>query len=756
MTPAVREPQPLVLATGVPKTPAPKKDWSGFLQTARKRFQMAAEAERSIRQEALADLKFYAGEQWPLQVRTDRELTNRPCLTINRLPQFAKQIINAQRTARPSIQVNPVGDGADVDTAQIIQGLMRHIEINSDAEVAYDTAFEHAVIHGFGYFRLTTDYADADSGPDQEIKIERVLNPFAVYYDPTAQQPDRSDAQFCFVVEDIPFEQYKAIYGDSVVAGLADFRSVGDSERDWFTNGGVRVAEYFWIETKEVRKVKLSDGRIMNEEDATEYDEVAQRWLATKRTVRWCRMNAREVLEPNTGEPATWPGRYIPIISVLGDELIVDGKKKLIGMVRHARDAQRMFNFAHSGVAELIALAPKSPYLVAEGQIEGHEEQWRQMNNRNTPFLTWKPISAGGQLVPAPIRNQAEPPIQGLNQLLMQSDQNLKSTTGIYDPGLGEKTADQSGKAIGLLQGQGEVANANYMDNLKRSMAHAGRAILDLIPHVYDVPRITRIVDPDQSHRMVQINQPFLEQGVLKLFDVTTGRYDVTISVGPNYQSKRQEFVQSVLALVQAVPQVMQYVMDLLVSNMDWPGAKEIAERLKKMLPPPLQDPDDPNQQQPPIPPQAQAQMAQMQQALEIIGQQNQQMAELLKTKILDLQSKERIATQTNQARIYAAEAGSKSALMNQLAQLDHKTLQAELDRRADLLRAGMDVEADAYADEQERQHQLNMQQQEQAHAASMQDAAQQHEAAMAEAAQRNAGPQITPTAQQPQAPPGQ
>lgn len=692
-----------------------KRDFTDFLMEARKRFKFVAEAEQQIRWEALDDLKFYAGDQWPEQIRSDRALTNRPCLTINRLPQFAKQVINEQRQMRPAIQVNPVGDGADVDTAQIIQGMTRHIEISSDSEIAYDTAFEHAVIHGRGYFRIITEYADSKTF-DQEIKIVWILDPFTVYMDPTCSAPDCSDAKYCFIIEDIPWDRYKAMYPGSEVAAcsLSDFRSVGDTEKDWFTQTAVRLAEYFWIEEKIITLVKLVTGEVINDEDLNEDDEIEMRdgepvtREAKINIVHWCRMNAREVLEENI-----WPGETIPIVPVLGDQLIVNGRKKLSGIVRFSKDAQRMYNYARTGVVEQIGLSSKAPWIMAEGQEEGHEEEWRLASIRNQAILRYKPKTVGNQPVGPPIRNVFEPPIHALSTALAQSDNDLKATTGIYDASLGAPGPEQSGKAILARQKEGEQATSGLIDNMTRAIRRTGRLIVQLIPKVYDVGRVIRIVKPDQTHKIVQINQPFEENGVQKLFDVTTGLYDITISVGPSYQSRRVEFVESVLALVKAAPQLMGVVADLLVKNMDWPGAQEISERLKKMLPPQLQDQDDGQQ---PIPPQVQAKLAEVMQKMaqdEMVIQQlmseSQALKQTIEANILDLESRERIAILSGQVKVLTAEMASKSAEAQALMKHDHAAVEHQLDMRQELLHTGITVEQDATQQEQQRAHEKEL-----------------------------------------------
>ncbi len=315
-------------------------------EIARTRFKLASEAETSVRKDALEDLRFRAGEQWPDQIKHQRDIEQRPCLTINKLPSFIRQVTNEQRQNRPQIQIDPVED-SDTETAEVIQGLCRHIEVSSGADQAYDTAFEHAVTGGFGYFRILTEYVRPDSF-EQKICIKRIRNPFRVYFDPRCQEPDYSDAQYAFVVEDLSHEEYNRRFPKSELAGLNDFSTLGDRAAGRITQDSVRIAEYFEVEQQPVTLHLLDDGSTVTEEelnhrqkiyDDSEFEEPAPVRPESRTSrqsfrpvVKWRLINGVEVLEEKD-----WPGKYIPIIPVLGDELEIDGKRELVGMVRYAR-----------------------------------------------------------------------------------------------------------------------------------------------------------------------------------------------------------------------------------------------------------------------------------------------------------------------------------------------------------------------------------------------------------------------------------
>lgn len=633
-----------------------KQRTAEFLAKACERFKQAAEAESQIRRESLDDLRFSIGEQWPGLIKASRQLDKRPCLTINRLPQFFRQVTNEQRQARPAIQINPVGDGATIETAETLQGIVRHIERNSEAEIGYDHAFEMMVRIGFGYFRVVTDYVQ-DGSFEQEIQIKRIKNPFTVYFDPNCSDPDYSDAKWAFVIEDVPRETFKEQFPHSEAATLAEFASVGDRAPGWLSKETVRIAEYFYVTEERKTLYQLDDGRKVFSlpEGAMAVSEREQ----VVRRVNWAKITALDILDENI-----WPGRWIPIIPVLGDDMDVDGKRHLSGLVRNAKDAQRMSNYWKSAATEVIALAPRNPHVGVEGQFEGHEEKWREANVRNYAYLEYKAVSVSGQPAPRPQRQTFEPPIQAMVMMIRDADNDLKATTGIYDASLGESGPETSGKAILARQKQSDVANLNYSDNMARSIRFAGKIILDLIPKIYDVPRIQRIVNPDNSVKYVVIHrgaeqaqaaQGMLSDSVKRIFDIGVGRYDVTVSVGASYQSKRMEAATSMIEFIKAFPQSGAVIADLLAKNMDWPGSQQIADRLKKMLPPNLQEGEDGDPRMELQ--KAKAQLQALSQQHELLTKALQESTEVIKTKKMELESKERIAAMDNQTKLALAEA---------------------------------------------------------------------------------------------------
>ncbi len=653
-----------------------KSENEEILRIARERFKLAEEAEADIRRVALEDLEFRAGRQWPEAVRNDRDREDRPCLTINRIPQFIRQITNDQRQNRPAIKVSPVDDHADPETARILQGIIRHIEYNSNSDVALDTAFEGAVTKGFGYFRIVTDYVDPMSF-EQEILIKRIRNSFSVYLDPNSKEPDGSDANWGFIFEDVPKDDFLAENKDSELASMADWGSIGHRIPGWASSTTVRIAEYFYKEFKAVTLVQLNTGETIDESELPEVlplgVEIKNRRKSQKPVINWCKMNGIEILEETE-----WLGRWIPIIPVYGDEIDINGERTLEGVIRHAKDSQRMYNYWASSETETIALAPKAPFIIAEGQVAGYEKIWKTANSRSHAYLPYKAVNVAGNMVAPPQRNVYEAPVQAITGARMQASEDLKATTGIYDSALGNRSNENSGIAIQRRNIQSQTSNFHFIDNLTRSIRHTGRILVDLIPKVYDSGRAARILGDDGEQEIIRINEVFTYKGEDKIFDLGKGKYDVAVDTGPSFATKRQEAAASMLDLSKAAPQLMQSAGDLLVKNMDWPGATEIAERLKKTLPPGLADE---NKDKPPLPPEVQAQMQQMNQMIEKLTEHLNAANDTLKTKSMELESKERIefAKLEVQLQVEQMKLGAPQAMEAVLQELAHIHTRLEL-----------------------------------------------------------------------------
>lgn len=591
-----------------------KKD--DMLATMRHRLRVASDAYSDSRSSQLEDLRFYAGDpdnqfQWPSEVLAARSnqgqaMGARPCLTVNKLPQHVRQVTNDQRQNRPSGKVIPVDDKADIEVAEIYDGMVRHIEYKSDADVAYDTACENQVTFGEGYIRILTEYCDDDTF-DQDIRIARIRNSFSVYMDPLIQDPCGSDAKWCFITEDITKEEYERLFPDAQPVTSIQSTGIGDPTlSDWIGEDTVRIAEYFYVEYDRATlnlypgSETAFDGTPKDSQLRAMFGKPVRSRQSDRKKICWIKTNGFDVLEKRE-----WPGKWIPVVRVIGNEFEVDGRVYVSGLVRNAKDAQRLYNYWTSQEAEMLALAPKAPFIGYGGQFEGYEHQWKTANTQNWPYLEVNPdvTDAQGGVLPLPQRSMPPMAQTGLIQAKLGASEDLKAVTGQYDASLGQVSNERSGKAIIARQKQTDTGTYHYVDNLARAVRYVTRQIVDLIPSIYDTQRIARIVGLDGETSMVKIDpaqqtpvKKIVDQnGIVleKIYNPGVGKYDVMVTTGPSYMTKRQEALEAMAQLLQGNPQLWSIAGDLFVKNMDWPGAQEMAKRFARTIDPKLTSEDD-------------------------------------------------------------------------------------------------------------------------------------------------------------------
>ena len=624
-------------------------DYDPRIDEAKQFLKMANDADTMNRQEALEDLKFVNGDQWPVELQNSRNLESRPVLTINKLDGYCRQVVNQIRQQRPRPKVHGMNSQSDAKVAEVIQGMIRHIEANSNADNAYDTAADYAVRMGWGYIRIRTDYVREDSF-EQEIYIDPVDNPFTVYYDINSVLPDGSDAERCLVTTMLSKKDFHKMYPDAEDTSFSQ-RGTGDSQSEWITKEDIRLAEYFYTVRTREKLLLLSDGSSIFESDFKKSEQMLvaggvypiDERMSVKKSIKWCKLTAVEVLEE--GE---WPGRYIPIIPVYGRHCIVGDKRKKFGMVRHAKDAQRMYNFWQTSLTESVALAPKAKWIMAEGQDEGHENDWAQANTKSFPLLRYKQTDIEGRPAPAPQRLQPEPPPAGIMAASASIDDDIKTLMGIFDPAQ-LKQGNISGKALNGQQQQVDLSNYDFYDNLTKSQCQVARVILDLIPRIYDTERVLRIIGDDGKPDLVTVNEYDAVNQVVKN-NLAVGLYDVVMDTGPGYNSRRQAAVEAMTPILAADPALMQQIGDLWFRNQDFPGADIIADRLATLnLLAQLDEKSD-------IPPQAQmaikqlqAQNQQMQQALEQFQVERKQRMDIESVK-QEAETKRELLRQTGKA----------------------------------------------------------------------------------------------------------
>ena len=602
-------------------------DYDSRIQEAIDFLKFANDADTMNRQEALEDLKFGGGDQWPVELQNSRNLESRPVITVNKVDNYCRQVSNQQRQQRPRIKVHATNTHEDMVDAQTIGGIIRHIEVNSNADHAYDNAFDYAVRMGWGFMRVRTDYVSEDSF-DQEIYIDPVDNPFTVYYDPNSVAPDGSDADRCLITTMMLKSEFRKLYPDADDGGTSfTQRGTGDSQSEWITKEDIRLAEYYYTVREKATLYLLSDGTATFADDKDFFKRldaygitVVDKRDSFKKSIKYCKMTAVEILEERD-----WAGKYIPVVPVYGRHIVIGDKRKKFGMIRYAKDPQRMYNFWQTSITEGVALAPKAKWLIAEGQDEGHESDWANANIKSFPLLRYKQTDIDGRPAPVPTRLQPEPPQTGVMAAAAGVNDDIKSIMGIFDPAqLGQ--GNISGKALNGQQQQVDLTNFDYYDNLTRTIAHVGKICLDLIPKIYDTERVMRIIGDDGKPELLTINQRDSVGRVLN--DITVGQYDVVMETGPGYNSKRQEAVDNMLPLLSAAPELMQVAGDLVFRNMDWPGADIIADRLAASNP--MAQIDDKSK----VPPQVQMQLAMSQKQIQELTQALQAKELLLKQRM--------------------------------------------------------------------------------------------------------------------------
>lgn len=575
-----------------------------ILKDAREDFKRAAEAESEQRKVSLDDLEFAKlGKQWPQEVEEKRRQEGRPCLTINRLPSFVKQVTNDARMNRPSITTKPVGDGSDKETARILNDLIRNIETQSSADIIYDTALDFAVVMGFGYFVIRTDYT-CDDAFEQDIFMERVSNPFSVYGDPDSKEATSIDWNKAFIADWYSKSQFKRKWGDAEAASF-ELDGSDDATAMWFEDDKIRVAEYWTRDEVNVPLLKLSDGMVMHEPEYIKIKDLLDAQgvtVVSDRPGKSYKVKQRIVSGVDVLEENDWLGRYIPIVPMYGEEVNVNGKRHFLSLIRFAKDPQRMFNYWRTASTELVALAPKAPFIGAVGAFATDAAKWQTANTDTHAYIEYDPVPGE----PPPQRQMfAGVPAGALQEALNASD-DMKSIMGIFDASLGAKSNETSGRAIMARQREGDTSTFNFIDNRNRAVEHGGKIIVDLIPKIYTVPRIMRCIKEDGSVYNVPVNQPVIPQpttqpgqppeqfqqaeqmieGVTKIFDLTAGKYDVSVVAGPSFTTKREEAANQMMEFIRVFPQSAPLIGDLLAKNLDWPGSEEIAARLKAMLPP--------------------------------------------------------------------------------------------------------------------------------------------------------------------------
>jgi portal protein len=579
--------------------PAPSNDYKAIFAEVSERLRIAQQAEGDNRAKAVIDLEFLDGQQWPDDLYNQRKINKRPTLTINHTRTMRMRVVNNMRQQRPRIKVHPVGDGADVDLAKKIGGLIRHIEQRSDGATAYDTGGESAVDIGWGYWRILSEYIDEKSF-EQELKLAAIRNTFTVYIDPAARQPAAEDMEWCIISEKMKRTEYRRKFPEQQESEWRE-GAAGDQGPDWETEDEIRLAEYFRVGKVKDVLVKLTNGDSVylsdfNKKKATyalagvqiaknlKGDEI--RRPTERRQIEWYRVNGTTVVQE-----VDLPGQWIPVIRCEGNVLDLNGQIRRRGMIRDMMDAARMYNYWRTKETEVIALAPVAPWIGTTDHFDGHPE-WNDANQKPYSKLTYNAAfleQPDGSKVPIPPPMRVEP-VQipaGFVNAAESAAKDLMVLAGMpHEPGQDKPGEVVSGKALRERAALSDIGHFQYYDNQTRAIAHTGRVLLDLIPHYYSEARMQRIIGDDGTPEVVGINQKDPALGKIKN-DLTVGRYDVVMDTGPGYETKRQEGAEMMIDLMKTpIGEVITKVgADVFLRSLDFAGAQELADRVMPETP---------------------------------------------------------------------------------------------------------------------------------------------------------------------------
>lgn len=595
---------------------------SALITKFREEFAFSYHGELPQRQREDEDLQFQVPElQWDPDAAASRAgrkepggtiIMPRPKLSIDKLSQPIRLVMNQFRQAKLGINIHPVSPNASDDVASLIQDLIRRIERDSNANVARGWALDRAVKCGRGYYRIVVrPDEDGFNFGDLEIGVERILHQGSVWFDPSAQLSDYSDADFAWITTwmrlDKAARQYKGARASSATAGGFAWEAMVKDAPLWArevagAGKSIQIGECFYKEHEDIKLLVLDNGQAIvdGEGKIPRGVKVSSELVRDRVTVWQCVTDGFDLLSP----PKKWLGKYIPIVPVLGRELQpFDEQRRIIGIIRNARDPQRFYNTSASTLMERMFLEPRTPWVMFEGQDKGREADWAQANYRNIPVLKAAPvIGPDGNVLPFPVRTQLDS--TGMNIALMALQEagiQLQDSTAYFDPSLGKTSKqEESGRKVLALQGQGDAANGDWIDNLAVAMRLEGLIEIDLIPPVYDAAgRVTTVIGGTNSKpRKVMLNRPFVvdpntgepkaaAKGAknAKFFDLKNGaRYGVEIEIGTSYKTRLQEADEAITRIVEAWPEGLMLFGDVLFENKTFPGAKDIADRMERII----------------------------------------------------------------------------------------------------------------------------------------------------------------------------
>lgn len=605
------------------------------LQEYRERYDDFSDHFSEQRKRQLEDLKFSNPadpQQWDEAVRSARQNSPggaRPCLTFDHTNQYINQVVNDARQNKPGIQVLPADSGADIQTAQSIEGMIRQIEYTSRASIAYDTSIEHAARCGNGWIRVTTEVTNPQLG-EQEIRIKSVQDALSCLLSPESIEPDGSDATDGFIETMMSKRAFEKAYGKKIAQTSWDGKISG-----WYSDKMIRVCEYYQLKTSKSNRIDvvMPDGSQQTHTEDSYWAQAKQigfqprvtaQYLKEDRTVEWCLMTGDDIID-STEILSQW----IPLIPVYGNVLWIDGKRYVCGLTRQLMDGQRAKNFERSAEIELISLQPKSPFILPFESVEGFENEWEAANTSNKAYLPYNALDTEGRPLPHPQRLQPPQIPASFVQGAQRASDDMQAAIGMYKSNLGAPSNATSGRAKMQDQREGDTATYHFVDNQRRSIEQVGRIVVNMIPRYYNTQREIRILGLNGDAKAIQIN-PNAESnhsGKVPSINPASGTYDVRVKAGPAYATMRQEASEALTEIVGKNPQMMAVLGPTWARMQDWPDADKVAKLLLTMAPPQVQAME---QEDNSLPPEAQSIVAGLKSQMEQMQQQMQQMGDAL------------------------------------------------------------------------------------------------------------------------------
>lgn len=521
--------------------------------------------------------------QWDPMVISLRQ--GRPSYTFNRVLQPVNMVLGDQRQTAPAIKVRPIKDGSQA-VADIYGGLWRCIEQDSRAEEIYGETYKQSVAGGYGEMMLMPEY-EADNSFDQVLRLQWIPNPLTVVRDPECTDPCGADAQWAMEGGRISTEKYKAENPDMDPTTF----SMSRDSLGWYTDGQIRVVNYFERFAFEKEIALLSDGRVI---DYTQKEKAVEKHLERTQSeaatvmrvrtvrsykIRYAKCDGASILKG----PIEYDWKRIPIVRMPGRYINIEGKQKLQSLIRHSKDAQRAYNFQSSDALERSALVPKARYFVTPKMIIGFEDLWNSSNTAPRIYMPYN-VDKDAPNNGMPFREQPIDVPAGAIAMAQKAAQDIQATTGYFDPALGN--ADDmnrvSGKALVTHTRRSDLGSHEFISNYGLALKLLASMAIDMIPTIYDTERVVRIIGVDGVDKLVTVNQQTDTSEVMN--DLKEGSYDCDITLGPSYQTARQESLATLLDAVDKIPSFGEVVPDLIAKSIDSPDSEEMTKRLRKML----------------------------------------------------------------------------------------------------------------------------------------------------------------------------